>query len=89
MERFEKYDPVEFLISDAVAKTPDLRSYADAKRLTLPLYRIEEAALDVYGMHIAAQAREMNGKLALTWTVFKNIGAGFYIECSKDMPVTA
>ncbi len=88
MERLEKYDPVEFLIPDAIPKTPHLRSNTDAKRVALPLHRIEKAALDVYGMYIAAQAREMYGKLPLTWTVFKNVGAGLYIECPKDMPVT-
>jgi hypothetical protein len=88
VECFEKYDPVEFLIRDAIPETPDLRGNADAKRVALPLYRIEETAFDVYGMNIAAQARKMDGKLPLTWTVFKNVGAGLYIECPKDMPVT-
>ena len=66
VECFEKYNPVEFLIPDAIPKTPDLRGNADAKRLALPLYGIEEAALDVYGMDIATQAREMYRKLPLT-----------------------
>ncbi len=89
VERFEENHPIKLFITDALAEAAELSGNVDSTGCALPPDGIKKPMLDVYGMYIAAQTREVNGELSLSWTIFKDIGAGLYIERPKDMAVTA